>query len=78
MVMAGLLSWNLDALPAARSAQPARNASYITSTVPRTPSRAAGSCFLQSTPQIIVAALIHCGNAHEPVGQDVNQGGIEY
>ena len=37
MVMAGLFSWNPNALPASRNAQPARNARYITSTVPRTP-----------------------------------------
>ncbi len=35
--MAGLLSWNPDALPPARSAQLARGARYITSTAPRTP-----------------------------------------
>jgi hypothetical protein len=36
MVMAGLLSWNPDALPAARSAQPTRYDRDVTSTAQHT------------------------------------------
>jgi hypothetical protein len=44
MAMAGVLLWNPDALPAARTTQSVCYADDVISTVSRTPFRAAGSC----------------------------------
>lgn len=54
--MAGLLSWSPDGLPAARSAQFKSNARSVTSTSPQAPSRAAGSCILDTAVIILTLA----------------------